>query len=156
MKKPADLRAHLTQWVPDLAANPEKLHVFIDKGRVSTKLGAGLGFEYHYTLQLLITDFAEPIDVLTVPILVWLQTNQPDLLCNTEKRERAITLEAEVIDHDKFDIALTIELSERVVVRPVLGGYQAEHCPEPQLDDLTGAKPWQIYLKGELIATGNP
>ena len=156
MKKPAALRAHLTRWVPDLAANPDKLHVFIEKGRVATKIGAGLGFEYRYTLQLIVTDFAESPDVLSVPLLVWIQTNQPDLLLDTEKRDSAIAFEAEIVDHDKIDIALTLDLSERVLVRPVTGGYECEHIGEPPLpDDLSGVRGWEIYLKGELIATGN-
>lgn len=152
MKKPIALRAHLTQWVPDLAANPEKLHVFIEKGRVASKQGKGLGFEYHYTIEILITDFAESPDVLIVPLLIWLQTHQPDLLLDPVRRDQATTFKAEIIDHDKIDIMLTLELSERVLVHPTLGGYQCEHCDEPQLPDLSGPLGWEIYLKGELIA----
>lgn len=157
MKKSADLRAHLTRWVPDLAANPDKLHVFIEKGRIATKVGAGLGFEYHYTLQLIITDFAESPDVLNVPLLVWLQTNQPDLLLDTEKRDRAIAFEAEILGNDTIDLALTLELAERVLVRVVTGGFECEHIGEPQLpDDTAGVRGWQSYLDGEVIADGNP
>lgn len=157
MKKPLDLRDHLTRWVPDLAANPDKLHVFIEKGHLATKVGAGLAFEYRYTLQLVITDFAESPDVLNVPLLVWLQINQPDLLLDTERRDRAIAFEAEIIDHDKIDIALTLELAERVLVRAVPGGFECERLGEPQLtDDTAGVRGWQSYLNGELGATGNP
>lgn len=157
MKKPIDLRDHLTRWVPDLAANPDKLHVFIEKGRIATKLGSGLGFEYRYTVQLVITDFAESPDVLNVPLLVWLQINQPDLLLDTEKRDRAIAFEAEIIDHDKIDIALTLDLTEGVLVRAVPGGFECEHIGEPQLpDDAAGVRGWESYLGAELIATGNP
>ena len=157
MKKPADLRAHLTRWVPDLAANPDKLHVFVEKGHLATKVGAGLAFEYRYTLQLIITDFAESPDVLNVPLLVWLQTNQPDLLLDTEKRDRAIAFEAEILGNDTIDLALTLELSERVLVRAVTGGFECEHIGEPQLpDDAAGVRGWQSYLDSEVIATGNP
>lgn len=155
MKKPIDLRAHLTRWVPDLKANPDKLHVLIEKGAVATRLGEGLGFEYRYTVQLIITDFAEPADVLVVPLLVWLQTNQPDLLLDPDRRDKAIAFEAEIIDHERIDIAITLDLSERVLVSAVPAGYQCEHLPEPPLPDLGGPPLWQIYLKGELIAEGN-
>ena len=156
MKKPISLRDHLTAWVPDLRQNPDKLHVFVEKGRIATKIGAGLAFEYRYTLQLLITDFAESPDVLNVPLLVWIQTNQPDLLLDTEKRDRAIAFEAEIIDHDKIDIALTLELTEGVLVRAVPGGFECEHIGEPPLpDDTAGVRGWQSYLNGELAATGN-
>lgn len=150
MKKPADLRAHLTNWVPDLAANEDKLLLLIEKGAVATKLGAGLGFEYRYTLQVIITDFAEPADVLVVPLLLWLQVNQPDLLMDTVRRDKALAFEAEISNHDTIDIAITIDLSERVLVKPILsGGYQCEHLGEPQLPDESGPPLWQIYLGGE-------
>lgn len=152
MKKPVSLRAHLEQWLPDLKKHPDKLHVFIEKGRVATKPGASASFEYHYTLQLLVTDFAEPIDTLVVPILVWAQEHQPDLIHAIDKQSKAIALEAEVIDHTKIDIALSLELSERVLVRPVAAGYECEHIGEPQLPDLTGPTGWQLYVKGELFA----
>lgn len=152
MKKATDLRAHLTQWVPDIKANPDKLHVFIEKGAVATKLGAGLGYQFAYTLQLVITDFAESPDVIIVPLLVWLQANQPDLLQDPVRRDRAIAFEAEIIDHDKIDIAFTLDLTERVLVKDVPAGYECTHLGEPQLPDLTGPTGWQIYLKGELIA----
>jgi hypothetical protein len=139
MKKPTELRAHLTQWVPDLAANPDKLHVFIERGAIATKLGAGLGYQYAYTVQIIITDFAEPADVLQDPV----------------RRDKAIAFEAEIIDHDKIDIAITLDLTERVIVGAVLGGYECTHLGEPQLPDLTGPTSWQVFLKGELIAEGN-
>ena len=149
MKKPISLRAHLNQWVPDLAQNPDKLHVFIEKGRVSTKPGRSAAFAYHYTLQLVITDFAEPLDTLVVPIMLWAQEHQPDLIHSLDQQSKAIAIEAEIIDHDKIDVALTLELSERVLVRPVQGGgYECEHLDEPAMPDLTGPTDWQIYLTG--------
>jgi len=154
VKKPIDLRDHLTRWLPDLASNPDKLHVLIDKGRIATRVGAGLGFEYHYQLQLIVTDFAESPDTLIVPLLVWVQANQPNLLLDEKLRERLVSFEAEVIDHDKVDIALTLELSERVLVDTVPGGYECRHIGEPPLPEIGEPVSWEIYLKGELIATG--
>lgn len=152
MKKATDLRAHLTAWVPDLKANPDKLHVFIEKGAVATKLGKSLGYQYAYTLQLVITDFAETPDVIIVPLLAWLLANQPDLLQDTVRRDRAIAFEAEIIDHDKIDIAFTLDLTERVLVAAVPTGYECTHLGEPPLPDLSGPLNWQIYLKGVQIA----
>lgn len=152
MKKPTELRDHLTQWVPDLAANPDKLKIFVEKGAIATKLGAGLGYQYAYTVQIIVIKFAEPADVLMVPLLVWLQTNQPDLLQDTVRRDKAISFEAEIYNHEEIDIAITLDLTERVIVSPVLGGYQCTHLGEPQLPDETGTLPWQSYLQGELIA----
>lgn len=150
MKKPADLRAHLTQWVPDLAKNPDKLHLFIESGRTACRYGSSLSFEYHYQLQILITEFAESADVIIVPLLVWILANQPNLLLDEKLRENATTFKAEAIDHDKLDIEFTLDLSERVLVSSVpAGGFQCAHIGEPPLPDLTGPMNWQLYLAGE-------
>ncbi|MBI2306094.1 MAG: phage tail protein [Rhodocyclales bacterium] len=154
MRKPIELRAWLTERVPHLRKHPDKLHVFIDKGSVATKRGAGLGFEYRYTLQIVVTDYADPPDTLTVPLLVWISTHQPDLIDNTDRRDRAIGIDAEIIDHKSADIGITLELSERVLVKPVEGGgYECEHLAEPEMPDLGGPSGWEVYLKGELIYT---
>lgn len=156
MKKAIDLRQHLANWLPDLANNPEKLHVIIDKGSIATRRGKGLGFEYRYTVQVIITDFAEPTDAIIVPLLAWIETNQPDLIDAPDKRDSAISFEAEMVDHDKVDIAITIALSERVLVESTeSGGYTCTHLGEPAMPDLGGPLGWSIYLKGELIAEGN-
>lgn len=144
MKKPVSLRAHLTQWLPNLAKNPDKLHVFVEAGHVATKAGASASFEYRYTLILLIEDFAEPLDALVVPILVWAQEHQPDLIHAIARQDEAIAIKAELLDHEKMDIELTLKLSERVIVRPAGDGYECEHIGEPPLPDLTGPTGWQM------------
>lgn len=152
MKKPISLRAHLEQWVPDLAKNPDKLHVFIENGHVATKAGQTASFEYRYTLQLQVWDFSEPVDTLIVPILVWAQEHQPDLIHAIAKQEKAIGIEVEILDHEKVDIALTLDLSERVIVRQVESGYQCEHCDEPPLPDMGGPVGWSMIAAGEELA----
>lgn len=149
MKKPIDLRAHLTTHVPSLARHPDKLHVFVEKGSIATKRGISHSFEYRYTLQLLIEDYTEPADTLIVPLLAWIDANQPDLIDDTAKRDKAIGIEAELLDHQAADIALTLELSERVVVTAVAGGWSCNHVGEPPLPDLGGPRSWDIYLGGE-------
>lgn len=151
MKKPAELRAHLTQWVPDLAKNPEKLHVYINAGHIKSRYGNSLSFEYAYQLRLEIWDFAESPDVLIVPLLVWILANQPNLLLDEKTIQNVIAFEAEPLNHDTIDIALTLDLSERVLVGATQTGYSCTHIDEPPLPDLTGPLDWKIYLKGELL-----
>lgn len=148
MKKPIELRAYLTAHVPSLAKHPDKLLVFIEKGSVSIKRGAGNSFVYRYTLQLLFTDYTDPADTLVVPLLSWIAANQPDLIDDIDKRDKAIGIEVELLDHDAADIALTLELSERVIVSNVAGGWSCEHVGEPQLPDLGGQTGWMLYIKG--------
>lgn len=153
MKKPTDLRAHLANWVPELAAHPDKLHLFVDKGRIVAKLGASLSFEYRYQLQIVVTDFSSASDTLIVPLLIWINDHQPNLLLDEKLQQSVVAFEAEVLDHERSDIGLTLELSERVLVQPApAGGYSCTHVGEPALPDLGGPTGWQIYLNGELLA----
>ncbi|MDT3735562.1 MAG: phage tail protein [Denitratisoma sp.] len=147
MKKPTELRAWLAEKVPHLAKHPDRLQVFIEKGRLASRLGS-LSFEYRYELQLLFTDFTDHADTLMIPLLAWLQVNQPELLQSAERQDSAIRFEAEILDNEKTDILVTLELSERVVVTLAGGIYTATHCDEPALPDLTGPTGWSMEANG--------
>lgn len=149
VKKPANLRTHLQQWVPDLGQHPDKLIMFVNKGRVCCQFGANLSYEQHYQLEIIITDFGEPTDVLNVPLLIWISEHQPDILLSPDTKTKAIEFEAEIIDADKADIRIVIELTERVIVHPVAGGgYTCTHVDEPPLPDLSGPTGWQMTYPG--------
>lgn len=154
MKKPAELRRHLQQWVPVLAKHPDKLHLLIDKGTIASRYGKSLSFRYDYTVQIVITDFAESTDVLVVPLLIWIAEHQPNLLLDPEQVNKVLQFEAELLNHDKVDLGITLPLSERVIVNPAGSGFSCEHLGEPPLPDLSGPRNWAIYLKGEPIAGG--
>lgn len=148
MKKPADLRAHLAASVPSLAADPDKLQIFIERGAIASRIGGGMSFEYRYDLVLLVTDYADHADSLIIPLLAWISINQPDLMQNPDKLEQAIRFEAELIDHEKVDLQLTIALTESVVVTLAEGIYTATHIAPPVLDDLTGPTGWDLFVGG--------
>lgn len=116
MKKPQLLRDHITRACPDLATNPEKLTVFIERGQVVHTGTPALSFEYRYTLNIVITDWAGSTDVLIVPIVAWLKRHQPDIFESAARRERAIRFESEIIDHKTADIGIEIDLTETVAV----------------------------------------
>lgn len=151
MKKPEDLRRHLEASVPCLKKNPENLHVFVEKGTIVSRIGGGMSFMYRYTLNLVVTDFADHADTLAIPLLAWVQTNQPEILQNPEKQETAIRMEAEILDHGKADISIEIDLTESVVVTLDVDRYLAEHIAEPELPDLTGPTGWELYVNGTPI-----
>lgn len=148
MKKPEDLRRHLETSVPCLKKNPENLHVFVEKGTIVSRIGGGMSFMYRYTVNLVVTDFADHADTLAIPLLAWVQTNQPEILQNPEKQETAIRMEAEILDHGKADISIEIDLTESVVVIRDGDRYLAEHIAEPELPDLTGPTGWELYVNG--------
>lgn len=137
MKKPQLLRDHITRACPDLATNPEKLTVFIERGQIVHTGTPALSFEYRYTLNIVITDWAGSTDVLVVPIVAWLKRHQPDIFDNTDRRERAFRFESEIIDHQTADIGIEIDLSETVAVHgETVGGINrltTRHIGEPLL-----------------------
>jgi len=144
MLKPASLRTAIEAALPDLKRNPDRLLVFIDEGGIRCTAAASLSFEYSYTLKLVVTDYAAHADTLMVPVLAWVAANQPELLANPDRQRDGIRFEADLLDKGKMDLALSIQLTERVVVRPVDGGgYTAEHVPEPPLDEWAG---WTWHL----------
>lgn len=152
MIKPASLREQLTTALPELRRDPDKLLVSIDRGSLIGTLAPGLSFEYRYTLNLVLTDFAGHPDAVMVPLLAWVASHQPELLANPSLREQ-IAFEADILDHGKVDLQITLPLTERVGVHPrAEGGYTAEHYPEPQAEAFLPGEHWQLFLAGELIA----
>ena len=85
MLKPGSLRAHLTAALPELARDPEKLVVLARAGRTICTGTASLSFEYAYTLQVIVLDYAGHADAVVVPLLAWVARNQPELLDNPDK-----------------------------------------------------------------------
>lgn len=126
MRKPLELREYLLASVRDLQRNPDKLQVFIDRGNLQARLQTSLHFEYQYTLNLIITDLADHTDTVLVPLLAWVKHAQPEM------EPDAIQFEADIIDHRKIDLSITLPLTERVLVNSTAeGNYTTEHLPEP-------------------------
>jgi hypothetical protein len=138
MQKLRAIREHLAETVPSLKKNPDKLHVYIEKGGLACRYG-GQSFEYRFEAKIMVEDFADEVDTLIIPLLVWLKQNQPDLLLNPDKSDNVIRYVAELIDHEKADVELSIDgLTERVVVTEDAGIYTATHVAEPNPADLEG------------------
>ncbi|AZN35534.1 phage tail protein [Iodobacter ciconiae] len=148
MMKPADLREHLSKTVRHLAINPDKLALFIDEGKLIATAGKSLSFEYQYTLNLIIQDYADHPDTIMVPVLAWVSTNQPELFSNVDKRQNGITFEADILNHDTIDLSIKINLTERVVVREVDGKPEIKHYGEPPLDEYAGLN-WALFLRDQ-------
>ncbi|CAD7378219.1 phage tail protein [Xanthomonas arboricola] len=134
MIKPASLRAHLVAALPDLARDADRLLVFIDAGSLVSTFQPGLSFEYQYTLNLILTDYAGHPDRVMLPLLEWVQANQSELLSNTARRGE-IAFEADILANDAVDLSIKLPLTERVVVTAKDGGgYDMTHAPEPVID----------------------
>jgi hypothetical protein len=132
VNKPNSLRDHLLAADPTLAQNPERLLVFIDEGNIRATAAPGLSFEWLYTLNIIITDYAGHPDNIAIPLLAWLRRNQPDLLTNIEKGKDAIGFEADILGNDKVDLSITMPLTERVIVKRLPDeSLEVTHPPEP-------------------------
>lgn len=149
MIKPASLRAALIACNTALKTAPESFHTFIEQGTVRASMGRGNGWRYHYTLHILLTDFAGHPDSLFAPLIAWVRENQPDLLLGQDDKKE-IGFEVDVLNDTTYDIAIKLPLSESVVLTEVDGQITATHTPEPKLDAYEGWT-WELFVKGVQI-----
>lgn len=154
MLKPASLRAALETALPELAANPDRLIIYIDQGRVENRAGASLSFEYRYRLNVVLLDYAQHASAAVVPILAWLRVNQPEVELNPAIGEQAFSFEAEILNHSAMDFAIRLQMSERVIVTqdPDTGETHARHVGEPAIGDGCGV--WELVFVKPNTAPG--
>jgi hypothetical protein len=132
VKKPASLRAAIAAAVPDLDANPDRFLVFADAGHVAATNTKTLSFEYRYTLNLILLDYAGDADPVMLALLAWVKVNQPDLLDNQEKRRHGIEFEVDHLNNATFDLSIKLPLAEEVVVgKDAAGAATFTHLDEP-------------------------
>lgn len=135
MRKADSLRRWLTAYIPELKTHPDRLQIYVEGGQVSARRSRTLSFLYRYTLKIGLWDFAGDADTIMVPMLAWIEREQPQLLRREDGEPFAF--EAELLDGDMSDILISIDLTESVLVlpRPDDSGYDVQHPPEPPLND---------------------
>ncbi|WP_413535206.1 phage tail protein [Rahnella inusitata] len=151
MLKPAQLRKALTDAVPVLQNSPDQLRMFVDNGRIVSTLASSLSFEYQYQVELLITDFAQDSDLIMVPVLAWLREHQPDIMATPDKQQTGFKFKADMLNDGSCDIAIYLQLTERVIVKQIDAGLHVEHFPEPPMPEPV-ERPRELYLHGELVS----
>lgn len=155
MKKPQQLRDHLVAAIPALADNPDRLLIFVEGGGIAGTYKPGLSFEYRYTLEMVITDFAGAPEAVMLPVLQWLTRHQAELLATPTNREK-LTFEVDVLADNLVDLAIKLPLTERIrVARDDQGNLQLQHLPEPptegeHADTLAGGA---LFDGGVVVAT---
>lgn len=137
MKKADAVKAHLVAALPIFRTNPDQLKVWVDDGRIVSRRTPALGFEYRYQLQILAEAVSIGPDDLLIPLLLWLREHQPDLLLRFQEDASALRFAADILDEDRWNIAVILDLTEAVtlVARPDGSGWDVEHLPEPSPDD---------------------
>lgn len=131
MNKPQSLREALNSAVPYVQQNPDRLHLFVDKGASVGTSAASLSWEYRYTLNVVITDFTGDQNLLMAAVMYWLRTNQPDALQNPNERDQLCTFEVDILGNGVCDISINLKLTERVIAEEVNGVTEVRAVPEP-------------------------
>lgn len=150
MLKPKLLRQALTDSLPLLQTNPERLKMFVDGGRIVSTLAPSLSFENQYQLTLFIEDFPDDVDYLFVPILAWLREHQPDIMATEEKRRTGFIHKVDVISDVLSDIRIDLQLTERAIVKEIDGALHVNHALEPTWPGMS-SRPTAIYFNGETV-----
>lgn len=145
MKKLKSLREYLLTNIPTLNQDPERLLIFADKGKVISN-SLSLSFEYDYTVNLIVTDFAGDPDTVMVTVLAWHKHYQQDKAFPSN-----IEFEADILNHKAVDLSLKLPLSERVIVMKDADGNITDmhHCDEPVIDTEIINWPATLYINGE-------
>jgi len=135
MRKADSLRKWLTAFLPDLKTHPDRLQIYVEGGQIGTRQSRTLSFVYAYTLKVGIWEFAGDADTIMVPMLAWIEKEQPQLLRRSDGQP--FTFEAELLDSEASDILISIDLTETVLVLPRAdgSGYDVQHPVEPNFCD---------------------
>lgn len=134
MNKIGHLRAALVAALPEFETNPDRLVIFVDKGRLVSRLTPGLGYEWRYIVRIEFHDFTRSPDDIAVPLLLWLRENQLERLLDFAREDNALGFAADIIDETTWDIVFSFELTEAVqVTTKPAGGWDIIPLPEPAL-----------------------
>ena len=146
MIKPNRLRAMLTRTLSYFAQNPDALNLQFDNGKIKVTGNKSSSFEYHYDLLVSVKDFPCHPDVLFVPVIDFIRTEQQELLYNSDNWGK---IEFDIVDnnHKTYDIYINIPLTERVIAKVENGEYLIQHGNEPQLNEYQPLPRFQVYLQ---------
>lgn len=163
MRKPDSLRQWLLRSVHQLRGQDERLHLWIEEGRIICVEGKSLSYQYRYDLILTLEDFGAEADKLIVPLLAWLSENQPELL--RDQDSPGIPIIHDILSNKSTDIEIKLPLSEKVIVTHTPeGGWNIEYPPERTFPESfnvhESTRLLQLYLaqppaEGVLVAASN-
>lgn len=146
------LRTHLVDAVPTLTRDPDRLLTFVEEGSVEFHRGRDLSHEYRYAAQLVLTDFADELDTVMLPLLQWLTEYQPDV-----NPGEAVNFEAEILNNRSVDLALRVQLTERVIAKVdcEAGTIRVDRAlPRFQIDACPVSQYWQLLMRDTRTGDG--
>lgn len=139
MRKLDSLRSAIVTAVPELAENPGNLRIWVDRGAAASPMTASHSLGFSYRANLLVINMVTDIAVLALAIFGWMRVNQPNLMGpNTD----GFAFDVDVLDNEKVDVQIQIDLTESVKVTPNgNGSFALEYLnePDPLFDDFASA-----------------
>ncbi|WP_054074136.1 MULTISPECIES: phage tail protein [Comamonas] len=153
MRKPIDLRQHLTAALPDLQRDPERLVMTVTGGQIQATAVPKLAWQYAYTLRMIFLDWTPHSDVIMAPLLVWVHQHQNELLANPDKK--GIRFEAEYLNTESMDLVVYLDLTERVIAKELAetsGAMELVHFDDTPPMFMPKPEHWKIFIQGEEVA----
>ncbi|MCP2016835.1 phage tail protein [Qipengyuania citrea] len=130
MQKPTSLRKALEAALEELRIDPTRLALWVEDGAVRSRSTGDLSFSFEYPLSVLLRDMKTDIALVTLAITRWLHVHQPNLLAGGSGD--SFKFETDILDNEKADILVTLQLTEPVKVTPKEGGgFDLEYLAEP-------------------------
>jgi hypothetical protein len=120
MQKLDTLRAAITAVLPDLARDPSRLRVWIERGTIRCRQTATHAFSFEFQAQVLLVEIpSDHVPVVAVAVFQWARVNQPDLLAFASP---GIAFDADILDSGAADVLLQLDLIQNVSAAPAQGG----------------------------------
>lgn len=156
MRKPASIRKLLTDYLPELGRDPERLRMWIDKGNVRYRQTDSKSFELVYRLNIVVIDWTGEAVVIFTLLNEWLRRYQPDAVAS--QAAPGYSFEADIVTNNAMDLSIDLDLSEvvRRVAREDGDGWDLQIVEEPESfpDEFAPEPPVplkEIWWKGERL-----
>ncbi|KQM21951.1 phage tail protein [Novosphingobium sp. Leaf2] len=136
MRKIDTLKVAILTALPELAKDPDRLRLWIERGSARSTQTAGRGLTMAFQLNVLVVEMASDIAVLFLAVFEWARANQPDLMMPAKD---AINFDADILDNATADVLIQLQLDQAISATPgAAGGYAIEYRnePDPLFDDL--------------------
>jgi hypothetical protein len=130
MRKIDSLRATLTAAFEELAADPSRLRVWIDRGTAQSRQTATFGFAMAFRLNVLLMAMSTDLASVGYVLCAWLRTHQPDLL---RPGQDAWSFDLDPLDNGTYDALIQLDLTQSISVAPdAQGTPRLTYLPEPE------------------------
>lgn len=156
MKKPLSLRDALVAALDGahhIKGDTTRLQMVMTNVRTLTSGRPGGGFQYAYTLEIHMPGFNGDPTEITVPLLVWIERYQNQLLTIQAAEDRGLDMTFVLLDDSRYDVHIALELTENIRFEPrPAGGHDVVFLPEPLPMALEQGRPLHaVYLHDQLI-----